>query len=65
MSEIDRFWQYAREALLSVIHAKSDEDKQGLLELLDASGIYTSGNPLIGRTPSQLYVVNFEQTRLR
>jgi hypothetical protein len=33
MSEIDRFWQYAREALLSVIHAKSEDDKQGLLEL--------------------------------
>jgi hypothetical protein len=33
MSEIDRFWQYAREALLSVSHAKSDDDKQGLLEL--------------------------------
>jgi hypothetical protein len=40
--------------MLSASYAKTEDDKQGLLELLGASGIYTSGNPLIGRTPSQL-----------
>ncbi len=33
MSEIDQFWQYAKEAMLSASEAKSDEEKQGLLEL--------------------------------
>ena len=33
MSKSDQFWQYAREAMLSAGYAKSDEVKQGLLEL--------------------------------
>ena len=33
MSEVDQFWQYAREAILSAAYAKIDEDKQGLLDL--------------------------------
>ncbi len=33
MSEIDQFWQYAREAMLSVGYAKTDEEKQDLIEL--------------------------------
>jgi hypothetical protein len=32
MSETDQFWQYAKEAL-SACYAKTDEDKQGLLDL--------------------------------
>jgi len=33
MSETDQFWQYAKEALLSASDAKTDKDKEGLLEL--------------------------------
>jgi len=33
MSKTDQFWQYAKEAILSAYDAKTDEDKQGLLEL--------------------------------
>jgi hypothetical protein len=33
MSKSDQFWQYAREAMLSACYAKTDEVKQGLLEL--------------------------------
>jgi len=33
MSETDQYWQYAKEAMLSVCYAKTDEDKQDLLEL--------------------------------
>jgi hypothetical protein len=33
MSETDQYWQYAKEAMLSVCYAKTVEDKQGLLEL--------------------------------
>jgi len=33
MSKTDQFWQYAKEAMLSVPYAKTDEDRQGLLEL--------------------------------
>jgi len=33
MPNTDQFWQYAKEAILSACEAKSDEDKQGLLEL--------------------------------
>ncbi len=33
MSMTDEFWQYAKEALLSATIAKTDEDKQNLLEL--------------------------------
>ena len=33
MSEIDQFWLYAKEAILSISYAKTDEDKQGLLDL--------------------------------
>jgi hypothetical protein len=33
MSERDQFWQYAKEAMLSVGDAKTDQDKRDLLEL--------------------------------
>jgi hypothetical protein len=33
MSKTDQFWQYAKEAILSATFAKTDEDRQGLLEL--------------------------------
>jgi hypothetical protein len=33
MSETDQFWLYAKEAILSISYAKTDEDKQGLLDL--------------------------------
>jgi hypothetical protein len=33
MSKPDQFWQYAKEAILSASGAKTDEDRQGLLEL--------------------------------
>jgi hypothetical protein len=33
MSITDQFWQYAKEAILSASSAKSDEERQGLLEL--------------------------------
>jgi hypothetical protein len=33
MSETDQFWQFAKEAIVSVGYAKSDKDKRDLLEL--------------------------------
>jgi hypothetical protein len=33
MSNTDQFWQYAKEAVLSASYAKTDEDRQGLLDL--------------------------------
>ena len=33
MSKTDQFWQYAREAILSVSYAEGDEEEQGLLDL--------------------------------
>jgi len=33
MSKTDQFWQYAKEAILAASDAKTDENKQGLLEL--------------------------------
>ena len=33
MSITDQFWQYAKEAMLSACDAKTDNDRQGLLEL--------------------------------
>jgi hypothetical protein len=33
MSETDQFWLYAKEAILSISYAKTDEDKRGLLDL--------------------------------
>ena len=33
MPNTDEFWQYAEEALLSAIAAKSDDDRKSLLEL--------------------------------
>jgi hypothetical protein len=33
MSITDQFWQYAKEAMLSASYAKTDEDRQDLLEL--------------------------------
>jgi hypothetical protein len=29
----DQFWQYAKEAMLSACDAKTDDDREGLLEL--------------------------------
>ena len=29
----DQYWQYAKEAMLSACDAKTDDDRQGLLEL--------------------------------
>jgi len=33
MSKTDEFWQYAKEATLSASYAKTDEERQGLLDL--------------------------------
>jgi hypothetical protein len=33
MSITDQFWQYAKEAILSASYAKTEDDRQGLLEL--------------------------------
>jgi hypothetical protein len=33
MSITDQFWEYAREAILSASEAKTDQDKESLLEL--------------------------------
>ena len=33
MSKTDEFWQYAKEAILSASYAKTDDDRQGLLDL--------------------------------
>ena len=33
MSITDQFWQYAKEAMLSASYAKTDDDKQALLDL--------------------------------
>ena len=33
MSKTDEFWQYAKEALLSASYAKTDKERQGLLDL--------------------------------
>ena len=33
MSITDQFWQYAKEAVLLACEAKTDKDKQGLLDL--------------------------------
>jgi hypothetical protein len=33
MSKTDEFWQYAKEAVLSASYAKTDDEKQGLLDL--------------------------------
>jgi hypothetical protein len=33
MSETDQFWMYAKEAILSISHAKTDEEWQGLIGL--------------------------------
>jgi hypothetical protein len=33
MSITDQFWQYAKEAMLSARYAKTDDDKQALLDL--------------------------------
>ena len=33
MSNTNQFWQYAKEATLSASYAKTDEDRQGLLDL--------------------------------
>jgi hypothetical protein len=33
MSKADLFWQYAKEAILSASYAKTDEERQRLLDL--------------------------------
>jgi len=33
MSKTNEFWQYAKEAILSASNAKSDDERQGLLDL--------------------------------
>ena len=33
MSRTDQFWQYAEEAILSASFAKTDDERQGLLDL--------------------------------
>jgi hypothetical protein len=33
MAITDQYWQYAKEAILSACDAKTDDDRQGLLEL--------------------------------
>jgi hypothetical protein len=33
MSKTDQFWQYAKEAILSASYAKTDKERQGLLDL--------------------------------
>jgi hypothetical protein len=33
MAMTDQYWQYAKEAILSACDAKTDDDRQGLLEL--------------------------------
>ena len=37
MSQTDQFWQYAKEAMLSACYAKTDDDKQALLDLARTS----------------------------
>ena len=33
MSKTEQFWQYAKEAILSASYAKSDDERQNLLDL--------------------------------
>jgi hypothetical protein len=33
MSKTDQFWQYAKEAVISTFYAKTEEERQGLLDL--------------------------------
>jgi hypothetical protein len=33
MSKTDEFWQYAKEAIISVAYAKTDDERQGLFDL--------------------------------
>jgi hypothetical protein len=33
MSKTEQFWQYAKEAILSASYAKSDDERQALLDL--------------------------------
>jgi hypothetical protein len=57
MSETDQFWQYAKEAILSAAAAKTNEDRQGLLELARTwtqaalqSGSHLNGTYFAGRS---------------
>lgn len=47
MSKADQFWQYAKEAMLSVPYAKTDEDRQVCSSLLGPGRKrhYWSGRP--------------------
>jgi hypothetical protein len=56
MSETDQFWQYAREAMLSVAYAKTDEEKQDLIEL---ARTWTQA-ALQGASAHQLKIVRLE-----
>ena len=38
MSRTDEFWQYAKEAIVSASYAKTDDEKQ---DLLDLAGTWT------------------------
>ena len=50
----DQYWQYAKEAMLSACDAKTDDDRQGLLELartwtlsgISRAAIYQSRQPV-------------------
>ena len=33
MSKTDEFWEYAKEAILSASYAKTDDERQGMLDL--------------------------------
>ena len=49
MSNRDQFWEYAKEATLSASYAKTDEDRQGLLDL---ARIWTQAALLERQSPS-------------
>jgi hypothetical protein len=49
VSETDKFWLYAKEAILSISYAKTDEDRQGFLDL---AGIWTKAAYWRGTGPA-------------
>jgi len=48
MPNTDDFWQYAEEALLSALSAKSNDDRKNLLELEDLDASSSTGAPAAG-----------------
>ena len=61
MSKTDQFWQYAKEAILSASYAKTDEERQGLLDLganLDASGFNSASVFCRSRQPCRCHTGN-------